>query len=384
MLKHIFNSINNRKTLLGVGPMSKNCVDAVVETSIELNSPIMLIASRRQIECEKHGGGYVNNWTTESFSKYVNKIKKNSKVILCRDHGGPWQNYNEVNYRYNLKKTMNSAKDSFKADIDNNFKVLHIDTSIELNNKKVSFKKSIDRLFELYEYCYSYSKKNNKDILFEVGTEEQSGSTSTFEELEDTLNEIKKGCYKLKLPFPNFIVIQSGTKVMERRNIGSFESHIRVSRELPVEIQLIKNLEICKKYNIFMKEHNADYINNDSIKLHPLLGIHASNVAPEFGVTETLALLDVLEKEKLFKFKEEFIDIAFNSNKWEKWVINKKKLSKIEKAIICGHYVFTEQRVKDIKEELNFILKNKNINLDMYLRQTIKKSILRYMRGFGH
>ena len=384
MLKHIFNSINNRKTLLGVGPMSKNCVDAAVETSIELNSPIMLIASRRQIECEKHGGGYVNNWTTESFSKYVNKIKKNAKVILCRDHGGPWQNYNEVNYRYNLKKTMNSAKDSYKADIDNNFKVLHIDTSIELNNKKVSFKKSIDRLFELYEYCYSYSKKNNKDILFEVGTEEQSGSTSTFEELEDTLNEIKKGCYKLKLPFPNFIVIQSGTKVMERRNIGSFESHIRVSRELPVEIQLIKNLEICKKYNIFMKEHNADYINNDSIKLHPLLGIHASNVAPEFGVTETLALLDVLEKEKLFKFKEEFIDIAFNSNKWEKWAINKKKLSKIEKAIICGHYVFTEQRVKDIKEELNFILKNKNINLDVHLRQTIKKSILRYMRGFGH
>ena len=51
------------------------------------------------------------------------------------------------------------------SDIDNNFKVLHIDTSIEINKKKVNFKKSIERLFELYEYCYSYSQKKKKEIL---------------------------------------------------------------------------------------------------------------------------------------------------------------------------------------------------------------------------
>ncbi len=384
MLKNIFDCINSRKTLLGVGPMSKNCVESAVETSIELDAPVMLIASRRQIECQKHGGGYVNNWTTEIFSKYVNKIKKNSKIFLCRDHGGPWQNNNEINYNYSLKKTMKSAKESFKTDIDNNFKVLHIDTSIEINKKKVDFKKSIERLFELYEYCYYYSKKKKKEILFEVGTEEQSGSTSTFEELENTLNEIKKGCEKYKLPFPNFIVIQSGTKVMERRNIGSFESHIRVSRELPVEIQLIKNLEICKKYNIYMKEHNADYLNEDSIKLHPFLGIHAANVAPEFGVTETISFLKVLENEKLNQFKEEFIDIAFKSNKWKKWVIKENELSKKEKAIICGHYIFSDPRVLDIKEEVKFLLNKKKIILDEYLKNSIKKSIKRYLKGFGH
>ena len=78
MLKHIFDSINNRKTLLGVGPMSINCVEAAAEISIDLNAPIMLIASRRQIDSKDFGGGYVNNWTTEEFSKYVKKkIKKN-------------------------------------------------------------------------------------------------------------------------------------------------------------------------------------------------------------------------------------------------------------------------------------------------------------------
>lgn len=375
--------IEKKRTMLGVGPMSKNCVDTVIDIVNQYKVPIFLIASRRQIECKKLGGGYCNNWNTENFARYVFKKNKNKLVLLSRDHGGPFQGNTKIEVKNDYSKTLEQAKQSYKVDIDNNFKIIHIDTSFGLN-KIIPKKKALEMLFELYFFVCSYSKKKKKEILIEIGTEEQSGGVNSFQELENFLNTVFDFTLKNKLQRPTFVVIQSGTKVMETRNVGIFESPVRIKGQIPVEIQLFKVLEICKKYNIFMKEHNADYINNDSIKLHPLLGIHASNVAPEFGVTETLALLDVLEKEKLFKFKEEFIDIAFNSNKWEKWVINKKKLSKIEKAIICGHYVFTEQRVKDIKEELNFILKNKNINLDMYLRQTIKKSILRYMRGFGH
>ena len=133
-----------------------------------------------------------------------------------------------------------------------------------------------------------------------------------------------------------------------------------------------------------MKEHNADYLNADSIKWHPLLGIHASNVAPEFGVSETLALFKIFENESLKKFEEEFIDIAHKSNKWKKWVLDEKRLSHKEKAIICGHYVFSNQRVLEIKEELKEILKRKGIYLDNYLKENIKKSILRYLTGFGH
>ena len=39
-----------RCTLLGVGPMSVNCVDATIELANQHNIPIMLIASRRQID----------------------------------------------------------------------------------------------------------------------------------------------------------------------------------------------------------------------------------------------------------------------------------------------------------------------------------------------
>ena len=65
-----------RPTLLAVGPMSKNCVDASVEIANEKNVPIMMIASRRQIDSKEFGGGYVNNWDTKKFSNFFYKASK--------------------------------------------------------------------------------------------------------------------------------------------------------------------------------------------------------------------------------------------------------------------------------------------------------------------
>ena len=76
MLNNIFESLKERKTLLGVGPISKNCVDASIEIAKKLICPIMLIASRRQIDCANQGDGYVNKWTTENFADYVKKKQK--------------------------------------------------------------------------------------------------------------------------------------------------------------------------------------------------------------------------------------------------------------------------------------------------------------------
>ena len=70
-----------RCTLLGVGPMSVNCVDATIELANEHEVPILMIASRRQIDSIEFGGGYVNNWTTEDFARHVtDKDKKGKKI----------------------------------------------------------------------------------------------------------------------------------------------------------------------------------------------------------------------------------------------------------------------------------------------------------------
>jgi len=370
-----------RCTLLGVGPMSVNCVDAAVELANEHDIPLMLIASRRQIDSEQFNGGYVNNWTTSKFANYVKTKDKNANVILSRDHGGPWQNNEEKKQNMKLDLAMKSAKESYKADIDAGFKVLHIDTSIDIH-KTASQDEVLERLFELYGHCWNYALDKSKEIIFEIGTEEQSGSTNTPDELDFTLFSIKKFCKKNKFPFPTFVVIQTGTKVMEMRNVGSFDSPLRVSNEIPPEIQIPKMLEICKKHNIFMKQHNTDYLSDTALSWHPRLGIHAANVAPEFGVAETRAFLNIMEKNNLTSLADKFLELAYNSRKWDKWMLPNTTASDRDKSIISGHYIFSTPECLELKKEVSQHLKNKKIDLDLFLASQVKKSIFRYLCNF--
>ena len=370
-----------RCTLLGVGPMSVNCVDATIELANEYEVPILMIASRRQIDSEDFGGGYVNNWTTENFARYVTDKDKKGKILLARDHGGPWQSIKEKEEKLGLRRAMDSAKSSYRADIAAGFQVLHIDPSVDIHGSP-DVDEVLDRVFDLYEFCWSQAQQAGQEIIFEVGTEEQSGSTNSQEELDYTLNAIKKFCMQTNIPQPTFVVIQSGTRVMEMRNVGSFDSPIRVANEIPSEIQLPRMIEICNRHGILMKEHNTDYLSDESLQWHPRLGIHAANVAPEFGVAETAALVNVFETNGLAKLAERFLKIAYDSNKWDKWMLDNTTATDRDRSLIAGHYVYSKPEVRELKIEAGKELERKGIHLEEHLKQQVKQRILRYLRNF--
>ncbi len=369
---------NRNCTLLGVGPMSKNCIDATIELANEYCTPLMLIASRRQIDSEQFGGGYVENWTTEQFADYVRYKDTQKNIILARDHGGPWQNELEISNKLNLNDAMQSAKESYRADIDAGFQMLHIDPSVDIHANP-NIDQVLERVYELYEFCWTYSQQKKQDVIFEIGTEEQNGSNNTQEELEYTLECMRKFCKSNKLPYPSFIVIQAGTRVMEMRNVGSFDSPIRVANELPPEIQIPRMISICNHYKIFMKEHNADYLSTDSLKWQPRLGIHAANIAPEFGVAESKAFIDLMENSNQNILLEEFLRISYDSKKWEKWMINATSASDKDRAIISGHYIFSTAECLELKNQARFHIKD----LDTQLKNKVKESIFRYMKAFN-
>lgn len=370
-----------RCTLLGIGPMSVNCVDAAIELADEHEAPLLLIASRRQVDSAEFGGGYVNNWTTEAFANYVIDNDKKGKVLLARDHGGPWQSTKEVGEKLSLRRAMESAKASYRADLEAGFQVLHIDPSIDIHGEpKVD--EVLDRIFDLYDYCWTQAQRLGREVIFEVGTEEQSGSTNTQEELDYTLNAIMRFCNANKLPKPSFVVIQTGTRVMETRNVGSFDTPLRVSNELPAEIQIPKMIEICDRYGILMKEHNTDYLSNEALQWHPRLGIHAANVAPEFGVAETRALLTVLESHGLESHAERFLKLAYDSRKWEKWMLDGTQATDRDRAVIAGHYVFSKPDCIELKQSAASVLARKGVDLEGQLKSAVKQSIYRYMAGF--
>lgn len=370
-----------RCTLLGVGPMSVNCVDAAIELANQHDVPLMLIASRRQVDSEDFGGGYVNNWSTDRFADYVIENDKKGKILLARDHGGPWQNQLEKKHNLGLRKAMQSAKTSFQADIDAGFQILHIDPSVDIHGTP-SIDEVLDRVFELYEFCWSYAQRSGTEIIFEIGTEEQSGSTNTQEDLEYTLEKIKQFCEKSNLPRPTFVVIQTGTRVMEMRNVGSFDTPLRVAEELPAEILVPSVVQICHEHCIFMKEHNADYLSDEALQWHPRLGIHAANIAPEFGVAETKALVHCLEQTGLQKLADSFLELALESRKWEKWMIDGSSATDRDRAMIAGHYIFSTPECHEIKSNAEHELNQKGIDLNCELKEAIKKAIYRYMLNF--
>lgn len=370
------------RTLLGVGPMSLNCVDATVELANEHEVPLLMIASRRQIDSEHFGGGYVNNWTTGQFADYVINADKKGEILLARDHGGPWQNLKEKQEGLSLRRAMESAKLSYRADLEAGFQVLHIDPSFD-NHGRPDVEEVLERVFELYEYCWSEAQKLGQEVIFEIGTEEQSGSTNTQEELDYTLNAMQQFCHKNGLPPPAFVVVQTGTRVMETRNVGSFDSPIRIADELPAEIQVPRMIELCARYGVFLKEHNTDYLSNEALRWHPRLGIHAVNVAPEFGVIESRALVNILREHGLGEYADRFLALAFASKKWDKWMLPDTKATDFDRAIIAGHYVFASEECRMIKETCAKTLIAKGINLDDYLKQNVKHGISRYLINFG-
>ena len=370
-----------RCTLLGVGPMSVNCVDAAIELANEEKVPILLIASRRQIDSEEMGGGYVANWTTSTFARYVIDGDRNGKILLARDHGGPWQNAKEKDARLSLRRAMESAKASYRADIEAGFQILHIDPSLDIHGEP-DVDEVLDRVFELYEYCWGVAQEFRREVLFEIGTEEQSGGTNTPEELDYTLNAVQRFCGQYKLPKPSFVVIQSGTRVMEMRNVGSFDSPVRIADEIPAEIQLPKLIDVCNRRGIFMKEHNTDYLSDEALQWHPRLGIHAANVAPEFGVAESRALLEVLESNGLRALSDRFLALAFESGRWRKWMLPASNATDRERALIAGHYIFSTPECVLLKEESATLLRCRGIVLEQHLKQSVKQSILRYCRNF--
>ena len=89
---------------------------------------------------------------------------------------------------------MENAKISFKSDIDNNFRIIHIDPSLYLG--KNAFKDSLNRLFELYEFCWSHARKKRKERKYFLKSELKNKLVQLIqpEELELTLELTQRFC----------------------------------------------------------------------------------------------------------------------------------------------------------------------------------------------
>jgi hypothetical protein len=361
--------------------MSKNCVDTVIDIANEYCTPLMLIASRRQIECEELGGGYVNGWSTEEFSRYVSSRDKFGYTVLCRDHGGPWQG-SETERAFGLEQAMDSAKRSYEVDILSDFKVIHIDPCVDPLGPP-DRNTLQERLFELLEFCVETSRKHNKEIYTEVGTEQINGRLEKLKEFEYFLEAIRRFCEQRGYEQPVFAVGQTGTLLKETRNVGTFHINGHATGESPTETCIPQLVDACEAYDFLLKEHNGDYLSDEVLDLHPKLGIHAVNVAPQLGVAETRVILDTCDLLGLADVKHRFLKLSLDSLKWEKWLEVNSKAGDYEKSIIAGHYVFSSPEFKELKEEIAIRTNAMGMDLDGRIKDELKSVIMNFAKRLG-
>ena len=299
-----------------IGPMSKNIVDSI----IEFDGDIGFIPSRRQVD---YKGGYVNNWTTEEFSKYVD-----GRVLIQRDHGGPGQGYE-----------FDAGLDSFNSDAKY-FDIIHVDPW----KFHQSFDDGLIETINLLKYLYWL----NPNLKFEVGTEEAIRKFTTIE-LDMLLDKLSSYHFFSNI---EYAVVQSGVglDLGKQINTGNFDSD-----------RLEDMIGVCNQYGLKSKEHNGDYLSIEDYKTRFDLGLSSVNIGPEFGQIETLCYLDEMGDNI-----EEYYQICYDSKRWEKWVDkefipenNKRKLIEI-----CGHYVLSDKNFLKIKT-----------NIDLKIKETITNKL---------
>ncbi len=303
---------------LAIGPMSSETIEAVFRYSHYHRKQLLLIASKNQID---HAGGYVNNWTTVEYMKFVKEMKAlypQSNIIVCRDHCGPGFNGND---------DLKDVYATIEADIKNGFDLIHIDFC--------HFKGTKEEMFAESKKAIEYCKSLNPDILLEIGTDENLGtnySISNIDEIEEEIDYFKSFCS------PEFYVVQTGTLVMEARQAGIFNP--KFTGDIRALLQ---------KKGLKLKEHNADYLTRSQlIEQKPL--VDCMNNAPQFGVVQTST---VISKCLTYGISiDNFADEVYGGGKWKKWMDKNGPENIMQCVLIAGHYHFAGPAYKELIKQL--------------------------------
>lgn len=305
--------------------MSPEIIDTIVSYTTEINHPLMIIASRNQID---HNSGYVMN--TQQLVDRVGVYDK-SKLLICRDHCGPYFLDSERNLTE--REAVEATKKTIAMDIETGFDLIHIDTS------------RIDNGYAVAEELIKFCLKLNPDVKFEFGTEENVGVAAGIAKYKSDVAFAKQ--------FPNmqFVVAQTGSLVKEDYQAGTFD------------INAVTTLVgYANEAGVKLKEHNADYLTAGQIQLRRAVSVHALNIAPQLGVIQTRIIKDAAREQGLDDLWNQFAQAVIDSGKWAKWIITGDDNLKVD---IAGHYLYKDKEYRQLVDALD-ISWRQNLTVEMH------------------
>jgi D-tagatose-1,6-bisphosphate aldolase subunit GatZ/KbaZ len=377
---------NKRYTLFAACPNSYNVMVAALRAAKRANAPIKFAATLNQVDLD---GGYTN-WTQLDL---IRKIKEESyrigytgPVIVTIDHGGPWAKDIQTIEKWDLNRSMNWIKKSFKASLTAGYDLIHVDPTIDIFKKTIKIETVVERTVELITETENYRKKNGLPrISYEVGTEEVHGGLADIEIFKKFLHLLKEGLREKNLEYawPVFIVAKVGTDL----HTTTFDPV--VAREV---------VEIARKHGSYIKGHYTDSVSNPED--YPKSGMGGANVGPEFTIAEFEAFNELVELEaELFEedkiaclsnLKEELISAVIRSGRWKKWLLDGEKdfesLTEERKEWIlgtCSRYIWANPEIRCAEITLHNNLQLNGIDSKNWVLQKIEAVMDKYFRAFN-
>ena len=307
-----------RRFKLGVGPMSPEVVDICLEYSKLHNFPIMIIASRNQVD--------TNNGYSFTTDKLVNFITSNSnydpaRIMICRDHCGPY--YGDIDNGVSIEDALSNCINTIEADVKNGFSLIHVDISRVQNKEKyIIAHKLIDYILTL-----------NPNIMLEFGSEDNIS-------VEENNNQIQADIEFSK----NY---QSNIKFLVGRT-GSLTKHKQVG-----QFSVLNNTKLAESIHaaeFLFKEHNADYLTQEDIVLRKKAGVDSLNIAPQLGVIHTGVLTRLGNQFEIEynNFKKYVID----KEVWKKWT-TPDITDDTTKLLVSGHYFLNTKEATQLLAKID-------------------------------
>lgn len=357
---------------LWVGAVSPSVVDAGARIARTHAFNFVIMASRRQVESKSLGGGYSHNWSTR---EWVDRVQTRARcaVRLARDHGGPWLGFRVAT---NLATAVDEAKESIKDDIRCGLAAVHIDVGEVARRADLRVARLV--MEDLLRYTVLTAADERRAVEIEVSFQCHSADRCAPSVVERDLDWITTTCSQSQLPMPRYLVLQTGSFVSANRNSWSEEPEPEGYAAIAESIALIRS---C---GMLPKEHNADFLSVDSLRLRHKLGIGAINIAPQLAVAETDFLVGLCNEYGLSQLLDELASGVEQSQRWRKWFPPDATPTSLEKVRAAAHYSFSTQWFREWERQLAVALHQSRAALHERRVVWIESHLQGLLMALGH
>ncbi len=375
-------------TLLAVCPNSSAVLEAAVKAAAKNRSLMLFAATLNQVDFETSYTGWTQAQFVHEMREYADKYEWSGPLYPCLDHGGPWLKDLHTLANLTYTEAMSKVKTSISACIMAEYKLLHIDPTVDrtlATNQPIPLELVVGRTVELIEHAERLRIANElPGLAYEVGTEEVHGGLVDIQRFEDFIDllQTELGKRNLRYCWPCLLVAQIGTDL----HTASFKP--RAAQRL---------FSILAPLGSLAKGHYTDWV--ETPEEYPASGMGAANVGPEFTAQEFTALRELEDQERELihgmpasNFMDTLQNAVIESDRWKKWLLTQEKglpfvelrPKRKEWLLKTGsRYIWTHPQVVATRRTLYHNLGQIGIDAHAYVIESIMKVIEKYIQAFN-